>query len=206
MTILYITGTKTLFFKEPIKSFSKIRLVNCRFINKIYNLTENGTISNDSDAVLVSFTKGNYTADDIIKKINEANKGFTIILVGEKYKIFTNIQLKLNDAMAKFFGINKIVKKPGPAVEVFIKPILSEVYLNADIVDSDKVYCHGGKCHIFSSIILSTNERTDYSPNALYVKTKSAGYITSLNLWITDHENKVIDKSLYDICMCIEII
>ena len=204
--LLYITGTKTLFFKEPIESFSKIRLVNCRFINKAYNLTETGTISSDKNVELVRFAKGNYTADDIIKKINEANKGFTIVLVGEKYKIFTNIWLRLNDAMAKFFSINKVLKKPGPAVEVFIKPILSEVYVNADIVDSDKVYCHGGRGYIFSSIILSTHERTDYSPNVLYVKTKSADYITSLNLWITDHENKMIDKSLYDICMCIEIV
>jgi len=62
--------------------------------------TENGTISNDGDVELVSFTKGNYTADDIIKKINEANKGFTIILVGEKYKIKWL-------SMAKFFGISK---------------------------------------------------------------------------------------------------
>jgi len=78
MVILYIsneTFKKTLFFKEPIKSFSKIRLVGCRFINQIYNLTENinGTISNDSDSVLVSFTKGNYTIDDIIKKINDSS-------------------------------------------------------------------------------------------------------------------------------------
>jgi len=209
MTILYIsneTFKKTLFFKEPIKSFSKMRLVDCRFINKVCNLPELGTIWDENNVVLTSFIKGNYTVDGIITSLNVINKGFTIVLMGEKYMLVTNKTLKLSGSMAKFFGISKIVKKPGPAVEIFIKPILGEIYINADIVDSNDVYSDGAKSKIFSSIFLNASEKTNYSPNVLYTKTISADYLTSINLWVTDHENKVIDKSLYEICACLEII
>jgi len=147
--------------------------VSCRFINKIYNLPSPGTISSggkgksDKETLLVSFPKGNYTMNDVLKKINnDDNKVFSLVLVNDEYNIFTNKCLVLNNHMAVFFGINNFIKKQGPMTQVTIKPVLSEIYINCDIVDQAMVFNDGVRCSIFNTIILNEDRKnTNYSPN-----------------------------------------
>jgi len=208
MTILYInknTFPKTLFLSEPIKG-SNIRLISLNFTNKVFNLPSIGKISNDKDVVLVTFQPGNWTIESMIKEVNKANKGITIVLVNDKYKILSNLSLHFNDSLAKFFSIQKIYKKPGPALEISFKPLIHEVFLNCDLIDQSNVLYNGSKSQVLACIPLESN-RTNYFPNDnLYTRLKSGSYITSLNLWITDCDGNIISTSVYEICLKLEII
>ena len=210
MVILYFNknvSKKTIYLKEPIRG-SKIRLVHCKFTNRLLNLPSIATISNENDVVLVTFQKGNYDAEQIIKKIDDANKGISIVLIGENYKLISNSTLHFNDIMSIFLGVPKIYKKPGPSLNITFQPVISEIYLHCNLIDPNDTFYNGNKTQILDCIFLDKiNEINIYKPSlSMYTNLNCSEYINAINISITDCENRSVDTKNYDICMTIEII
>jgi len=196
--ILYINDKafRNTLFVEPIKG-SKIRLVSCRFVNKLYNLPKDGTITDVSGKVLVHFSAGNWTLKRIRQKLASSDKGLLLERNGVGYAFKGATPVILSVGMLALLSPNTsgiIILTP--------VPVLSFIYINCGLID--EVLYDGVKSKILCRMPLNTSDDiTEYSPEPLWVSI-NARSITSLNLWIADCDGPTTDK--YEIYITLEIV
>jgi len=194
--ILYINNKvfRNTLFVEPIKG-SKMRLVSCRFVNKLYNLPKDGTISDDTNNVLVHFSAGHWTLKRIREKLASADKGLRLERYGAGYAFKGALPVILNTGML-------VLLHPNHKDIIMLTPVLSVIYINCSLID--EVLCDGARSKILCRVPLNTSDDiTEYSPEPLWVSINTR-IITSLNLWVSDCDGPTTDK--YEIYITLEIV
>jgi hypothetical protein len=209
MVILYIEKTKadeTIWLKNPITNCKKITLNYCNFVNQLYNLEKEGTISDGQGNVLIRIPKGYYTLPSFKSALDKAvSIGKKPVSISESV-LTPNVNIVLNDSLAKLLKLDPDLKKDSKN-SINIVRACEFVYIHCSLVDPKQVLFNNNYSQLLAYVDLgSHNDRIQYKPfNTLYTPIND-DYINSIRLWATDYNNNIIHSGIYPMKIVIEII
>ena len=208
MTILHVEKTvadNTIWFDNPIQKSTNLSLVSCNFVNKMMNLSSEGTITYPEGNV-IKFPKGNYSNITQIKSIidKEIFLGTKPVSIEGNYLI-PSIDIKLNDSLAKLLNLNTNLKAKSRNKLTFAQ-IPSGIYIHCSIIGSKHVMRNNEYSQVLAYInTKSLNDTISYNPERLYIPANH-GYINSIRVWVTDTNNQLIKDGLYPMHLVLDII
>ena len=209
MVILTLTTTEnphTVYFDQPIKKPSYIRLLSCSLYNSWFNLKEGGKIFYTDEKNLEksqSLFPGNYTIEEMAKTIENALKKYGDILrtqintpVGQMYIEKLNIKekIKFDKNLSELLDIGQDLQWIR-----FVKRMKSPTtyFIHCDLVDKEQNLLNGKPSTVLQTFDITGKpyQKVFYqsSPQHVLREVSADDHVTHMTLSLRDLNNELFD-------------
>ncbi len=233
MVFIYVTGSSdlTIHLEETLCNYSKIALIECSLHHSWYNITEDNNIFRFKDRnghlYVQAIPPGRYNLQELQSRMYEGIHYLLRIRISRTEdinRLYFNlgrreeVDFSHEKNFSKLLGFKeKKYKHSGTrstkqyySKHVSIILPIREYLIQCDIIESKDNLIDGHRCDILDVLpakeTYNTRESTTYCRKTVIYKNINKRDITSMRLWITDDDAKIIDFRGYKIHYKLEII
>ena len=206
LTVVTTENPHTVYFDQPIKNPSYIRLLSCSLYNSWFNLKKDGEIfytdeknGKKSESIIL----GNYTIEVMAKTIENAFKKYGDILrtqintpLGQMYikKVNEKEKIKFDKNLSELLGIDQDLKWIR-----YVKRMKSPTtyFIHCDLVDKEQNLLNGKPSTILQTFDITgkPHERVFYqsSPQHVLRDVSADKHISNMTISVRDQNNNLFD-------------
>ena len=218
LTVVTKENPHTVYFDQPIKKPSYIRLLSCSLYNSWFNLKKDGAITlfdTDEKPFKVNFLQGHYTLDTLASEIKHSLSKHRVPLITDIYTsvgqlVITNPQFKKIVFDSNLGNLLNLKTFTLP-LKVFIKKLNSETtnYIHCDLVDKEQNLLNGKPSTVLQTFDIKGKayENVFYQsgPEHVLREVSADKHITNMTLSVRDQNNNLFDFNGMPLQFLIEI-